>query len=452
MRLAWFSPWPPDRSGVAGRSAELVLRLTGRGHGIDVFVDDRRVPVRRTASPDPPAAGSRRVLGAHDFVWREARGQYDQVVYQIGNSSLHEFIWPYLYRWPGLAVLHEARLHHARGRALLARKREDDYRAEFRWNHPDVQPDAAELAVKGFGGAYYYQWPMTRTVVESARLVATHSRGAFAELTEAWPDRPIEYIALGEGRRDRQVDRRRVRADLRIPDSALVFGVFGAITAERRIDAILGAFAAIRAHAPDAKVLLAGAPDPVLDVPGIARGLGVADALILHGALGDDAFDEAIAAVDVSLNLRWPTALEVSGPWLRALAAARPTVIVDLAHLAHVPTLDPRTWRPPAPAGPHPPEPVAVAIDILDEDHSLRLALRRLATDPALRAALGAAGRRFWEAEHTVERMVADYERALIRAVSLPPPAVVLPAHLRPDPMAHARTLAAEIGEGLIKG
>ena len=34
-----------------------------------------------------------------------------------------------------------------------------------------------------------------------------------------------------------------------------------------------------------------------------------------------------------ALNLRWPTAREMSGPWLRALAAGRPTVIIDLAHL-----------------------------------------------------------------------------------------------------------------------
>src|SRR6185312_6461911 len=30
-----------------------------------------------------------------------------------------------------------------------------------------------------------------------------------------------------------------------------------------------------------------------------------------------------LAACDVSINLRWPTAREMSGPWLRALAAGR---------------------------------------------------------------------------------------------------------------------------------
>ena len=44
-----------------------------------------------------------------------------------------------------------------------------------------------------------------------------------------------------------------------------------------------------------------------------------------------------LAACDVSLNLRWPTAREVSGPWLRALAAGTP----DVAIVAVVPMPDP---------------------------------------------------------------------------------------------------------------
>jgi hypothetical protein len=175
VRLAWFSPWSPQHSGVAGRSTDLVPRLAARGYGVDVFVDeqDRDIaPHVARGDPHPP---------------------------QIGNSRLHEFIWPYLVRWPGLVVLHDARLHHARGRALLRLERFDDYRAEFAWNHPGVSPDAAELGVKGFDGPYYYQWPMVRSVVESARLVASHSRGAVDVLRDAFPHCPVEYVALGAG-------------------------------------------------------------------------------------------------------------------------------------------------------------------------------------------------------------------------------------------------------------
>jgi glycosyltransferase involved in cell wall biosynthesis len=447
-RLAWFSPWPPVRSGVAGRSAELVPRLAARGYGIDVFVDHERVPTTRCESTDPPAPGGVRVLNAHDFVWRRPRAGYDLAVYQLGNSEQHEFQWPYLFQFPGLVVLHDARLHHARARALLSRRRAAEYRAEFAWNHPGISPAAAELAVLGFDGVYYYQWPMTRAVVESARLVAAHSRGAIAELEAASPGRPSEYLALGEGRALTASDeaRARFRHACGWPASAVVFGVFGGLTAEKRIPQILRAFATAHGRTPDARLVLCGAEDPQVRVAETVQKLGLADVTRRLGPLDDDAFDEAIAAVDV----RWPTAFETSGPWLRALAAGRATVIVDLEQQAHVPTLDPRTWRQHAPCGPSAEADggaVAVGIDILDEDHSLRLALTRLAADADLRAHLGAAARAYWAATHTVERMTDDYVRVIARALTRPVPDVALPAHLRPDPLRHARALVAPLGE-----
>jgi glycosyltransferase involved in cell wall biosynthesis len=466
VRLAWFSPWPPQRSGIAGRSAELVPRLASLGYAIDVFVDERYLPAVGPADAGPPRAGEIRPQSAHDFVWRAARGQYDLGVYQIGNSRLHEYMWPYLLRWPGLSVLHDARLHHVRAAGLLTTKQADTYRAEFAWSHPDVSIDAAELAVQGFDGTYYYQWPMLRAVVETARLVATHSRGVADDLRDAWPERPIEYVALGEGRPTPVADRRLEarRAELGMSGEHVAFGVFGALTADKRVPEVLRAFATTVARTPTARLVLAGTPTPAVDVRALARSLGVALETVLVDTPDDESFDEIIAAVDVGIHLRWPTALETSGPWVRALAAARPTIVTDLAHQTHVPALDPRTWDLHAPAlrslgeggpalrslgeggpaprslgegGPAPRSlgeggPVTIAVSLDDEEHSLRIAMHRLATDASLRASLGRAARRYWEAEHTLDRMVADYERVIARAAALPAPEAALPPALRP--------------------
>lgn len=445
MRLAWFSPWPPDPSGVAGRSAEITAVLAARRHAIDVFVDERRIAADRRQPAAPPAPGEVRVLPAHDFIWRAARSPYDLVVYQVGNSHLHEHVWPYLFRWPGLAVLHDARLHHARALALLSRGRTEDYRAEFAWSHPQVGPRAAEFAVGAFDGTYHYQWPMVRGVLDSSLLAATHARGAIAELEAQSSGRPVDYIALGEGMPEPipAAARAALRAAHGLPPDAVVFGVFGGLAVEKRVPQILRAFAAIRASVPQARLVLAGAPDKALDLDARTKLLGVAPATITLGRLDADTFDAWIAAVDVSLNLRWPSALETSGPWLRALSASRPTVIIDLAHLAHVPTLDPRSWRLQTPPRPGTGPAVAVALDIRDEDHSLRLAMHRLAVDAGLRETLGRQARAYWEAEHTVDRMADDYERVMARARTQPAPAPGRPPHMAPDAWAHARTVAA---------
>jgi hypothetical protein len=133
----------------------------------------------------------------------------------------------------------------------------------------------------------------------------------------------------------------------------------------------------------------------------------------------------------------------MSGPWLRCLAAGRPTVITDLAHLSDVPALDPRTWRQ---AGAPGCAAVCVAIDILDEGHSLRLAMRRLAADPALREALGTAARRYWSEEHSQQAMLEDYRAVLRRAAAAGMPAPALPAHLKTDRSELVETLLEPFG------
>jgi glycosyltransferase involved in cell wall biosynthesis len=451
-RLAFMSPWPPQPSGIATCAGDLVPLLAATGHGVDVLVDEALVPVTR--GPDaPPEPGRIRVLGAHEFVWRQARGHYDLPIYQLGNSWAHGYAWPYLFRWPGLTVLHDGCLHHARAHALMSRNRHADYRSEFHYNTPGVPVDAAEAAISGFDGAYYYQWPMRRAVLDASRMVIVHSAGLADQLRTEHPGQPVRHVPLGHGQARNAAElatsRARGRAAAGIPADALVFGVLGTVAAEKRIAPIIRAFAAARRWAPDARLLLAGTVHTLLPLDGLLDTFGVRAVTHITGRLDDGGFDDAVAACDVGLNLRWPTARETSGPWLRMIAAGLPTVVIDSAHQTDLLTLDPRTWRCHEPR--RSPEPgledkaVAVAVDILDEDHSLRLALRRLASDAPFRAHLGATARRHWESHHTVAHMAAGYELAIAEALSLEAKPAALPAHLRPRPEAHLEAVLGDV-------
>ena len=443
MRLAWFSPMPPVATGIARCSADLVGGLRG-DHDIDVFVDAANLAQTSDSGQWPE------LQSAHDFVWRHRKQPYDLIVYQIGNSSHHDYQWPYIFKYPGLAVLHDAHLHHARASCLLRTRRADDYRREFSGNHPEANPDLAELAVAGFDSHLHYAWPMTRLVVERSRRTAVHTKVMAERLRAESPAAHVDVIRLGHGvalpEPEARARRNDARTRLGIPADAIVFGCYGGLTPDKRVPQILAAFAATRAYAPEAHLLLAGAIAQHYDVAADVRLLGLESCTTITGYLDkDEALTGAIAACDIALNLRWPTAREVSGPWLRCMALGKPTITIDLAQASDVPSIDPRTWLP------NQPESVpacTVAIDIVDEDHSLGLAMRRLAADADLRARLGTAANHYWIQNHSIDVMLDDYRALLDRALSssstMSPDS--LPAHLLDAGASTLRDVVNQLG------
>jgi glycosyltransferase involved in cell wall biosynthesis len=428
LRLAWFSPLPPTRSGVASYTAELVPLLQP-AFAIDCFPESR----------------------AHDFVWQHRRSPYDLVIYQLGNAPFHDYMWPYLVAYPGLVVLHDPRLHHARARQLLGHKRFDDYRHEFWFDHPGATRDFVEYAIEGLGGPIYYFWSMLRVLMRTARMVGVHNERVAEDLRASCPDADVRSIPLGKAPiASGAVARQQTRADLALSDTAIVFAVFGKLTAEKRIGPILRALAATVADGFDAWLLLVGDPAGYPALGAELRTLAIADRVRVIGHVSDEAVARYLAAADVCLCLRWPTALEMSAAWLHCLAAGRPTVITDLVHLVDVPTINPRRPQPPptqlaerAPGQ----GPVAVRIDVLEEDDALRAAMRSLAADAALREALASAGHAYWAANHTIEATAARYRHLINEAAARPAPVCTdLPRHFIEDYTELTRHIADQFG------
>ncbi len=246
MRVAWFSPRPPVRSGIAAYSAEL-LPVLRRTFDVDWYGE----------------------ADAHDFVWKHQREPYHLTVYHLGNARCHDYMWAYLVRYPGLVVLHDARLHHARARHLLAAHRPDDYRREFEFDHPDAPAAAAEYAVDGLSGSIYYFWSMLRVPLTTARLVAVHNERVAADLAREYPDVAVETIRMGvHASAPPENARSRIRIAWNLAADAVVFAAFGKVTAEKRIGAILEALAAVRRERIDAVLLLVGDTDEVLGARG----------------------------------------------------------------------------------------------------------------------------------------------------------------------------------------
>lgn len=98
-KLAYVSPLPPQRSGIADYSAELVPQLLGY-YDIDLIASDNtNISIPNTA--------------IRSIQWFENNfDQYDRVLYHFGNSHFHSHMFELLKKIPGTVVLHDFFLGH----------------------------------------------------------------------------------------------------------------------------------------------------------------------------------------------------------------------------------------------------------------------------------------------------------------------------------------------------
>jgi glycosyltransferase involved in cell wall biosynthesis len=403
-RVGWASPLPPQRSGIADYSARLVPALAERLE-IELLAEPGQRPERALAE----RFAVRPLAGLPGLA---AERGYDAVVYQMGNHpGFHGGILGALLRHPGIVVLHEAVLHHMVRELTLSAGDPDGYAEAMRYAYG---PTGRALALRAIATGVPldpWRYPLFERTVDAARAVVVHNRSTRDRVLAARPAARVEviphFVELDELERGAAAglgsDPRAARAALGLPPDALVVATFGYLTAAKRLDACLAAFARLRAERPEAVFLLAGEAAPDLDLErrlaGAAGGAGAG--VIPLGHLPLDRFLAAMAATDVALNLRHPTGGETSGTLMRLLALGKAVVVTDAGAFAEIPDGC-----------------VAKVAPDAFEAELLAVVLGRLAGDPALRAALGGAARRWVAARCALPAVAAAYAELIEEVAS----------------------------------
>jgi len=141
-----------------------------------------------------------------------------------------------------------------------------------------------------------------------------------------------------------------------------------------------------------------------MDLDGEARRAGVAERVHVTGFVPFADFEAAIAASDLCLNLRYPTAGETSASLLRVLAAGRPAIVSDFAQFAELPGE------------------IAPRVPLGDEEPAaLAALLRELLADRPRLAAMGRAAREHVRLRHDPARAAAAVVAACEELAALEP-------------------------------
>lgn len=382
MKIAYFSPLPPQRTGIAGYSVELLPALLRRAE-VDLWIDQ---PVAAEALP-----GCKIFNYVDKPGLLQQLGRYDAVIYHMGNSPAHRNIFPVLLAYPGIVVLHDFVLHHfLAGYYIESLRSPASYVEEMGYNYGNAGEQVARSVLKS--GTWILEqeilsYPLNKRVLDQARGVIVHSEFAAGLVRKSHPHLPITKVNLPALIDDATPDVAELRQRYKIPRGRVVIGSLGSANHARRTGVILRAIAALGRK--DIIYLLVGEMGENFRKQ--TRDAELGDLVRITGYVDTKAFNDYCNLIDVGIDLRDQTMGESSATVCRILAAGKPCVISNFGWFAEIP------------------DGCAVKVDAAADEQALGRCISELIADEQLRLKLGESARRYIRENHGVEQAAGGY-------------------------------------------
>lgn len=406
-QVAYFSPFRPLPSGISDYTHDLLLPLS-KHFTLDLYHEPGYVPDLET---------DRAVFsqGSFENNVHDPNRDYDAIVYQMGNSSFHGYIYAHLLRYGGVTVLHDYSLsgmllhlttHRPDLGVTLQEELEHSYGAskaqDITRGLASGELDIVRLSEQGVH--------TNRRIFTRSLGVVVHSRWAhekavaqFASDNECIAHIPMVIPSI-QNERDAQA-LGGIRNTLDVPADAFVIASFGFLAPTKRTLPILDGFQRYAAANPRGFLLFVGATDHFPgDMDAEVRKRGLQDRVKVTGFVSMDSFYQCIAISDLCVNLRFPYHGETSAALLRLLSQGKPTLVTNIGSFADLP--DEVVHKIPPP-------------DQGDEVVAIAKALTDLAGNAAYRTKLAQNARDFVAREHSparCARLYADFLGQVMRA------------------------------------
>lgn len=341
--LACLTPLPPQRSGIADYAARLVDGLESH-YRVELYHDQVAVPDLDLSARDVAC----RPAGL--FPRYRQLGIYGpRVIYQMGNSHYHHFMYRHMMDHPGVVVLHDfclAGFHH--GYEVSDPSRAGHLAAEIRHSHPDrvAEFDESQVAWDREPGGLpealaRRRFDVNRRVLERATAVVVHSDWARQQIAEHAPDllARVHVVPMGaEPRPVTEAERRRAKMAMGLEPDHVVMLSLGILHPVKMNAETIEAFARIAPWAPRAVLVFAGRDLGDGEAASAVLRHGLSDRVRFLGHCSPAEYDRAIRAADLGICLRRPpTKGETSASLLDLLRHGRTAIVCSVGSFAEWP-------------------------------------------------------------------------------------------------------------------
>lgn len=319
-RIAWFSPMPPQPTGIADYS-ERLLEEIGNYVDVDVFVEGP------TSEYDQPRSEAVTLRAHETFSLLDAAGAFDRVIYCMGNSEFHGYIYESLVRRPGAILAHEVRFsgfyswygaHRASdasffGRSLVAQ-------------HPSVPSSMGARSWITVDEAERFGVYMVSELISRAQPFLVHSRYA-ASIARLHSDGNANRVVVVPFGIPDPVARNAVHES----SDPVVVSV-GIAAKVKRTETFVQAIPLVLESVPRARFAIVGyiPPDYRDEIEDLAASLGVSESLSVTGHVGPDEYESWLLRATCAVQLRSMSNGETSAAVADCLRHGIPTIVTDI--------------------------------------------------------------------------------------------------------------------------
>jgi len=330
-RLAFVSPLPPERTGIADYAVQLLPALAE-------FFDIELVVQQETVTL-PPELDRLRLRDAAWFA--ENAHLYDQIIYQFGNSPFHSHMFALLQEHPGVVVLHDFFLSNVLAYEQMTGGIPNAWADALRHSH-GLQALHASQQPGNHDGAMT-SFPCNLEVLEGATRVIVHSDHA-RQLAGEWYGKAAahNWTVLPLPRTAPPVlDRAAARAALGIDPEAFVVCSFGYITPTKLAHVLIEAWlASSLSTAPHCELILVGAnhEGPYgLEIEDRIRSAPPGVRIRIAGWTDEPVYRQYLQAADVGVQLRTSSRGETSAAVLDCMNYGLATIANANGSMAALP-------------------------------------------------------------------------------------------------------------------
>ncbi|AEJ39613.1 glycosyl transferase, group 1 [Sulfobacillus acidophilus TPY] len=329
LKLAYISPLPPQKTGIANYSVSLLKQLS-RFYDITVIVNQENVT-------DPWIMAVCDIKQPEWFTDHFRR--FDRVIYHFGNSEYHQYMFDLLQQIPGVVVLHDFFLS-----GILAHE-EVNRMAGPVWTREIYKcigyPGVKERFLSRDLKEIIERYPCNHSVIEQSLGIIVHSHHA-QHLGQQWftPETVSLWKVLPHLKAlPTKIDRNAARRFLGYSANDFVVCSFGFLAPIKLIDTLIGSWKESRLSSePECHLVLVGQPISDDYQRELKSLIGKQEQIRITGYVSPDLYEIYLQAADVAVQLREISHGETSGAVLDCLSYGIPTVVNSIGAFSEIPS------------------------------------------------------------------------------------------------------------------